>query len=341
MLLGVFWHAAFFGYFLDGTGSIDLATETFVVAVHAFRMPLFFVMAGFFAALLVERAGPERFVRVRLTRIALPLLVAWLTVVPLTRVALGDPALSTEPGIVWFLWYLLLFYALALGVRRIARRPVAPPVHAVLLAVPTALVLWWMPGVQARTPSTWVPDPSALAYYGLFFAFGWLLWAHRDLLPAVGRRPAAHLAAAALLAAAAVAAVRKAEADAAWEPVASAVLALLAWTAVFGAVGLFQRVLATERPRVRYLADSAYWLYLTHGPLVIVLDRVLLDAGAPLAAVVVISGVAACGLLLAAYEGVVRYGRIGAILHGPRRRGGRMDEFQGSRSGVEMPIQGR
>ena len=41
--------------------------------IHLFRMPVFFVMAGFFAALLYDRDGPARLVRNRGKRVLLPL----------------------------------------------------------------------------------------------------------------------------------------------------------------------------------------------------------------------------------------------------------------------------
>ena len=54
--------------------------------IHSFRMPLFFVLAGFFAALLVEKRGMWGTYKDRAARILAPLLVGAVTLVPLCLV---------------------------------------------------------------------------------------------------------------------------------------------------------------------------------------------------------------------------------------------------------------
>ena len=52
--------------------------------IHIFRMPIFFVMAGFFAALLYQRRGTKRMALNRFTRILVPFIVGWLIILPVT-----------------------------------------------------------------------------------------------------------------------------------------------------------------------------------------------------------------------------------------------------------------
>jgi peptidoglycan/LPS O-acetylase OafA/YrhL len=66
----------------DATGSPLL--DAFCYAAHIFRMPAFFLIAGFFAHLLYHRQGPRGFMRHRYQRLVLPLLLA----LPFVRVAL-------------------------------------------------------------------------------------------------------------------------------------------------------------------------------------------------------------------------------------------------------------
>lgn len=51
-------------------------------AVHLFRMPAFFVIAGYFAFLLLARRGPTAWLKSRLIRLGLPFLTCIVTLVP-------------------------------------------------------------------------------------------------------------------------------------------------------------------------------------------------------------------------------------------------------------------
>ena len=53
------------------------------LAIHGFRMPLFFLLSGFFTMLVYQRRGLESLLRQRAARIALPLLLALATIGPL------------------------------------------------------------------------------------------------------------------------------------------------------------------------------------------------------------------------------------------------------------------
>lgn len=52
-------------------------------AIHGFRMPLFFVMSGFFTAMLWKKFGLKKFLKHRIRRILFPLLLGLITVIPL------------------------------------------------------------------------------------------------------------------------------------------------------------------------------------------------------------------------------------------------------------------
>ena len=56
-----------------------------VFFIHLFRMPVFFVVAGFFAALLYYRDGGSRFAANRARRVLLPLALFWIPLFPLVR----------------------------------------------------------------------------------------------------------------------------------------------------------------------------------------------------------------------------------------------------------------
>jgi glucan biosynthesis protein C len=147
MLLGVVLHAAL--CYLEGAGDAAWAYRDpqgsplaawLLVSIHVFRMPAFFVLAGFFAALLWSRRGPSGFVADRVLRIALPFAVGWVVLWPCVRLAfafaaarmtgasadasiaavagpvLADPWADARPAHLWFLEMLVVLYVLAMVV---------------------------------------------------------------------------------------------------------------------------------------------------------------------------------------------------------------------------------
>jgi len=151
LILGIFFHGAA-GY-VEGfpeilwpmrePSSTTLGVLFFVS--HMFRMSLFFLIAGFFGRMLIERKGARGFVRDRAKRILLPL-VAGIPFVMLLFTGLGGLGFllggktvaellqmlaeqnettaegQTFPWMhLWFLYYLLLFYTGALLLRVLAR----------------------------------------------------------------------------------------------------------------------------------------------------------------------------------------------------------------------------
>ena len=111
--------------------------------IHAFRMPTFFVVAGFFTALLVGRRGTRATLRDRARRILAPLAAGFVTLLPVTGLLMIDFWLSVRFGThdlwpnwqdvetlareleakgaphgeipiahLWFLYYLCAFYLL-------------------------------------------------------------------------------------------------------------------------------------------------------------------------------------------------------------------------------------
>ena len=95
MLLGIVLHGAL--AFIPGAWAVtDASVEgegtpfaLLTMAIHGFRMPVFFLMSGFFTAMLLRQRGLQALVRHRARRILLPLVIAMFTVIPLTWVAWG------------------------------------------------------------------------------------------------------------------------------------------------------------------------------------------------------------------------------------------------------------
>jgi len=87
MLLGIYLHVVV-GYSGDGHWPyIDphptAALNWSLGVIHAFRMPAFFAMAGFFGALLWNRRGAASFCSNRGKRVLLPFVLFWTLLFPL------------------------------------------------------------------------------------------------------------------------------------------------------------------------------------------------------------------------------------------------------------------
>jgi len=86
MLLGIALHAALsfvpFPWMVQDTRQDELFGLLFF-AIHGFRMPLFFVISGFFTAMLCRQKGLAALLKHRAQRVLLPCVLGLLTIVPL------------------------------------------------------------------------------------------------------------------------------------------------------------------------------------------------------------------------------------------------------------------
>ena len=192
--------------------------------IHVFRMPVFFTVAGFFAAYLLETRGAPAFLRHRWNRIGIPLFVGVLVMLPATGGAMfyatqfsaqPPPSMADMQAAssdvlwnnillhLWFLYYLLLFCVaavlLALPVRRVPERSRIAFLDIFGRSVNRGMIfiLAALSGIILYRMESWVydyhggllPPARILLSYALFFFFGWLLYLRRDALDGF-KRPA-------------------------------------------------------------------------------------------------------------------------------------------------------
>ena len=104
MLLGILLHASLsffaFPWPVHDTERSDLLPLVFL-AVHGFRMPLFFLLSGYFTMLVYERRGLKSLLEQRFTRIFLPLVIATATILPLDTAIkwFAHDAIRPEPAV--------------------------------------------------------------------------------------------------------------------------------------------------------------------------------------------------------------------------------------------------
>lgn len=110
MLLGIVLHSALAytgGPWVVSDAANGPAMAAVVEIIHGFRMPLFFIVSGYFTQMLLMRSGLKAMMRHRLSRIGLPLLLSMAAILPLVWTASAYAANSerqlraaTEPGAV-------------------------------------------------------------------------------------------------------------------------------------------------------------------------------------------------------------------------------------------------
>ena len=331
MLLGIALHAAVF--LIPGAWSTDYPDEAsdfyaiLFFAIHGFRMPVFFLLSGFFTAMLWRRRGLRALGMHRLKRVALPLAVGAMTVIPVTIWAFvpDDFELDWWPFVwlstlshLWFLWHLLwiagaFMLAVKLGLK--FDHPWAWWLALPLTLVPQILMV--EPVFGPDTSDTLIPTPVVLAYYALFFAFGAFLYQRGIRM----RGDWAVLIIPALTVIFWPALGLMYDVKTKWAFVASAPLqAAYAWLMCFGLIGLFRLIASRERYWVRYTSDASYWLYLWHLPLILIAFRLMKAWPVSVHAKFALVCLVTTAILLATYQLGVRYTPVGTMLNGKRVR---------------------
>ncbi|MCP3865263.1 MULTISPECIES: acyltransferase family protein [Marisediminitalea] len=168
LLLGIVFHASlsFMPVFI-GWAVMDVSTSYiaggFALISHTFRMALFFLIAGFFSAMVLHKTRTRNFLQSRAVRLGVPFIVGWLVLRPLlvsgwiaggqsmrgdadisASLSQGFASLTNLPNELfvgthlWFLYYLILFTLSAIALRSCVLR--SPRLHEATLVLGNKLV---------------------------------------------------------------------------------------------------------------------------------------------------------------------------------------------------------
>ena len=242
---------------------------------------------------------------------------------PLTYLASN----STQPlGLqhLWFIYYLLIISAVYYLLTLLKPLDWFSNLQAKLgVWISDPRILWLVPlavsGIPGildetaviRTSETLIPDPSLLAFYGIFFTLGVFLFRAGALgLDALCRRAPVLLILG--LVAAQVAFGWGVNEAVGWTNQLSALFA--SFYLSLGVIGIFVRLVKQENRFWNYLRGTSYWVYLAHLPMVFGL---LILAGAlqlPSVIAVPSTFLLALGLSLLTYEVIVRRTPLSKIL---------------------------
>ncbi len=240
----------------------------------------------------------------------------------------------------WFLWWLVVGYAAVSAVGawlpslRLPGWLFHTPALYVWLVSATMIPQSFMgdggaPPIFGPDSSTGLlPIPHVLSYYAIFFGFGVLYYGFDDRSSRVGERWWLPLSIGLLVVLPLGMALTEGWSGSLgveFGPLPRRILSIFLqaafpWLMTFGLMGLFRRVCSVESPTMRYLSDSAYWLYLAHLPLIIASQYLIRDWPIPALAKFVLIIVVVTTFLLWTYQALIRYSWLGRFLNGPRTR---------------------
>lgn len=227
MLLGVVFHAtlAYKAKIHGGNQPHDQQFNSWIFDllgfyVHSFRMPLFFIIAGYFCRFLYYKIGERKFILHRWKRIGIPLLVGIVTIVPLSLFpnflyeAVYMDGMTWQEGWkvsflkmfkrnglyhLWFLYDLAMFYFITVVLLRLNRMNMVKRASGafsswwsqlsfrkwfwpLLLSVPIWGILYFERDLFVFVDVHFIPKhPSYILFYGYFFGLGWLLEKRTDI----------------------------------------------------------------------------------------------------------------------------------------------------------------
>lgn len=294
MMLGVVLHsAAVFSvqkYWLVSYQTPSVYLDMLNSSIHSFRMPLFFMIAGFFALMLLKAYRVKRFLRNRLLRIGVPLVAAILVLNTLQNYLLSFYYQDSEVQSNFYtvhaishLWFLinLLCYCFTLAIAFVCvkghftfsslmSKPlgfyvaifVFPLFYIAVLAAGTM-------GVPIYQQLMIIGMPFMLMYYFSFFLFGVLIYGLKSWLIFIEDGLPKWMALGCII----ILALQ-------WLPNTESslhkivneyvrvlgvmVLCLFIWSA-------FARLLNRPRAWLNYLSDASYTMYLIHHLLIVAL----------------------------------------------------------------------
>lgn len=356
MMLGIVLHTAlFYGteswWLLKDPSSNNHFFDWLFGVLHVFRMPAFFIVAGFFGALLFYERTVRKMIKNRIERILLPFLVFLFILWPLiafswtyTMAAFSGNENALSPALkifsnfrlyippstfhLWFLYYLLIitFAATVLGllfkklpalsakIEGVFSTVIQKPLLRLLIfPVFSFLIFIFLKENWTASSNSFIPDFKSLVFYLQFYLFGWVLYKSRKHLNEFMRFD--WLSAASGIILFTVGYILYSYLS---PVIFQGISVLSGWLLIFGVTGLFLRYGSQHSLLMRYISDSSYWVYLIHLPLTAFLPGLIAQWYIPAFAkflFVILITLLICGL---SYHYLVRNTFIGKFINGRR-----------------------
>jgi len=327
--------------------------------IHIFRMPVFFLVAGFFARMVIMRSGINYFINQRFKRILIPFVIGLIVLVPLTMIPFHFYKLFNIQSLtlneswketfslvfswngvahLWFLYYLLIIYfislVLLLAVKKIRANRITSfkigNISFMKLAVSTLLlyVILFFNGAPVPPVYTGLkPQSFHILYYGFFYACGWLIHTNIKSIHSLQKN-----ALPLFISGTIISVFLYYKASVLPNALNLFSVAVETITLVAGLIGLLMKYFHEENKIWRYCSDAAYWVYLVHLGIVAGLQVLLLNSNViPILRLPIILAITFI-LCLLTYQYFVRYTIIGIYLHGKRKKPEKGEQNKGKKN---------
>ena len=328
-------------------GATSFVNDFFAFLIHSFRMSTFFLVAGFFGAMLFYERSVLEMVKNRVKRVLYPFVVFMIVLVPLSTASFNytmEVFTGVEDayevflnklnitGIVtfhlWFLYYLILVTFVSVIFGLVMKK--MPNVTSKIIFLTTKLLknvfvrvivfsllvylILTISGVEdVKTPRSLAIDFGVFFYYLYFYIAGWVFFKIPNVLEVLKKNDWLCTISGFVIV------VFQLLLHSSLSTEVHVVLnSVKVWLFVFGFVGLFMRYGNKYSSIMRYISDSSYWVYLVHLPLVVIIPAFIYHWNVPSGIKVLIVLTGSTTISMVSYHFLVRATFIGQFLNGKK-----------------------
>ena len=345
MYLGIILHATLPFFPWHGSYEMKEGYGILLLIIHGFRMPLFMIISGFFAEMIIRKHGMIKFIDNRLRRIGLPYLVfvPLITALFISTYIIGSVFVDWDSlkiskeanesknddefshAHLWFMYFLLIFTFIYSGILYFSKKiSININIKYCLIAIIPMILFFiiFQPEEIISRPTTdvsFLPHWSILGYYFAFFLFGTLFFRlennGRNLIEKISKKQKFFY----LI------------------PIISFFVCLIidenkayllgelfnflyTLSSIVVLVLIFYKFINIPSSKIRYLSNASYYIYIIHIPFIILFQGMFssLEIHHSLKFIMII--ILTTGISLITYHYFVRNTFIGILLNGKKSK---------------------
>ncbi len=270
--------------------TLDLVVLGIFMAVNAsFFMGLFFMISSYFVPSSLERKGAAKFMKDRLVKLGVPILIFMIVVFPVMGYLLeGQPSITL--GHLWFLELLLLFSAIYVAYwlvkRPSSKAKRAFPGNKTIVAFAVVMALITFVVAIGAPENQWMPlglfEPYHLTQYAMLFAAGIVAYREGwiDAIPRATAKLWSRVAILMVILLLVISGLTDSSEFAGGLTIESLLgtfwEAFMCVSMCIALLALFKNKFNSQGPVAKALANNAFTVYLIHIPIIVFLQYLLI-----------------------------------------------------------------